>query len=221
MKTSDFNRVIAVGDCHGHLDKLKDIWNKINIQDDDLVIFLGDYIDRGNDSVECLKFMKELSKRPNVVVLMGNHEAFMRDYFKNDINRTTNDIWLDPRNGGDVTHDQLNELLLEEKKELIDFVSNLPVMYREIDGYIFVHAGIYPRFELDEQDEQDLLWIREEFFENYDGDDIVVIGHTPVQYLGYDVPIIKSNIFFVDTGAAMDRKMSAIDVKTKKFIQSI
>ena len=80
-----FRRVLAIGDIHGNLARLHSLFHRMDYRaEEDLLIFLGDYIDRGEQSAECLKFVMELSeKSPHVITLTGNHEAMMLNYFEN------------------------------------------------------------------------------------------------------------------------------------------
>lgn len=224
MKLSEYKRVFAIGDIHGQYDKLVDLWNKINFNDkEDFAIFLGDYIDRGKKSVDCLKFIKNLAEtNKNIVALKGNHEDFMTKYFtKFSIKDNLNDIWLMPNNGGDVTVGQLKQIDEKEVSNLIRFVEELPVYFDKMEGYFFVHAGINPQFDVYNQAYENYLWIREEFLDVYEGDLTFVVGHTPVQYYGENAPIkLENNIIMMDTGAALGMKISAIDLNAMKVIQS-
>src|SRR6516225_3848013 len=65
------NRTIIVGDIHGCYDELMLLLAKLHLHPNDLLIALGDIVDRGNKSLEVYQYLRE---RPNTVVLMGNHE---------------------------------------------------------------------------------------------------------------------------------------------------
>ena len=79
-----FRRILAVGDVHGHMEKLYTLWKKIAFDDNkDMLIFLGDYIDRGAAPVEVLRFVRtQVERYENVHALCGNHEAMMLGYLK-------------------------------------------------------------------------------------------------------------------------------------------
>ena len=68
--------VYAVSDIHGCYDKYIDLLNEINCSPDDTLYVLGDVIDRGPDG---FKIMLDMAQRPNVVNLLGNHEAMAMD----------------------------------------------------------------------------------------------------------------------------------------------
>ncbi len=215
-----FRRILAVGDVHGYVDKLRMLWKKIAFDDQqDLLIFLGDYIDRGAAPVDALRFVREQVERyENVHALCGNHEAMMLAYLKQYGRGRTFlghfDIWL--MNGGKVTKKQLDVLPEAESEELIAFVKARPLYHRvQRDGQsvLFVHAGVNPARK--KQTSQDLLWIRDSFFDNYRGAELVVVGHTPTQALdGRNVPLfLPNNIIACDTGSFLpDGRISCVDV---------
>ena len=139
------------------------------------------------------------------------------------------DIWIYPGNGGSKTLKEFQALGESRISELVAFVEELPVFHRmKIHGKetIFVHAGVMPGTPMEQQSEEDLLWIREDFFRLYQGKSLVVVGHTPVQYLSRvckkPTPLVlPNNIIMLDTGSYLyGGKISCMDVLTKKFIQN-
>ena len=216
-----FRRILAIGDVHGYADKLRVLWKKIGFDDQqDMLVFLGDYVDRGEKPVEVLRFVREqVARYENVHALCGNHEAMMLGYLRthglDDFDPM--DLWL--MNGGDVTLDQLMELSAEDAEGLIAFVKACPLYDRIQHGgqsILFVHAGINPHRQ--KQTSNDLLWIREEFFEHYSGTELVVVGHTPTQLIGgrdmsRNTPLfLKNNIIACDTGSFLpDGRISCVD----------
>ena len=229
-KLEQYKRIISIGDIHGHYDKAKELWEKIRFNDEeDLLIFHGDYIDRGAESVRTLQFVKSLvESHKNIIALKGNHEDFMQSFF--DIYSIEDadwwnlyDLWLDPRNGGDVTLKQLSKIDRREFYKLLRFVQKLP-LYLDLGEYLFVHAGVHPRKEnLADQTEHDFLWIRDKFLKYYRGKQTIVAGHTPVQYLyrKCTVPMMLSNhILLTDTGTAFGGELSAVNVRDLTCLQS-
>ena len=218
-----FRRILAVGDVHGEADCLEQLWAKIAFDDaHDLLVFLGDYIDRGPAPVRTLQFVqRQTEKYRNVHALMGNHEAMMLGYLKEyGLGRTLRghfDVWL--MNGGKVTKKQLAALSAAEADELIAFVKARPLYHRVQHGgqsILFVHAGINPARK--QQRSNDLLWIREEFFEHYSGTELIVVGHTPTQAIGgrdmsRNVPLfLPNNIIACDTGSFLPGgRISCVD----------
>jgi len=180
----NYKRILVVGDIHGCFERLVSLWKKISVTDDDLVIFLGDYVDRGRENVKVLKFIMSENEKENVIALCGNHE----------------DMLLTDILAGQSFSETLREIAMQKLKEpdfedkVFKFLKNLPYKFEmEINGkeYFFCHAGVNPKIPFDEQDEIDLLWIREKFFTVYDGEKIVVVGHTPVMFLPTEEEIQK------------------------------
>ena len=107
-----YKRILAIGDIHGEYDKLLDLYGKIEFNPpDDLLVFLGDYVDRGPEPLAVLDWMMEREGDPNVVMLRGNHDQMMLDhYVRKEVQKRLGfhvpdddfgEDWLD--NGGDAT----------------------------------------------------------------------------------------------------------------------
>ena len=247
---SPYERILAIGDVHGDFNNLMLLLERVAVTDEDLVIFLGDYIDRGAGVAEVLEFIMEHKK--NFIFLRGNHEQMMLDAFcddwefmekilngeKNQL--TTRDaaehenptVWI--INGGRETVSALVKLQAENKftvDEVLEFVANLPLSYTiKIDGrkYFFCHAGVEAGVPLEKQNGEILLWTRGEFFKNYDGDDVIISGHTPVQKI-FDfgeselrpVKFPGKNILLVDTGSYREGGcISCVDIIGGEYWQS-
>lgn len=230
VNDTPYKRVLAIGDVHGKFAKLKSLLKKVSITENDLVIALGDYIDRGDGVADVLKWVNDNKDKSNYIFLRGNHEQMMLNALKtNGADRIT---WI--INGGKATIFALREL--NSKKiipfnDVLNLVENLPHAYSiKIGGrnYFFVHAGIDPAKPLDEQDEAFLLWSRSEFFNQYDGEDVIISGHSPIRhYFDHDannprpLKIPGKNIIMVDTGAyTHNGRLSAVDLLSGQYWQS-
>ena len=78
---SQYKKIVFVGDIHGCYDTLMQYPDfKEGLKDDTEYIFLGDYVDRGNQNAEVMKFIYSIMDKPNVCLLEGNHERWIRDY---------------------------------------------------------------------------------------------------------------------------------------------
>ena len=178
----NYKRILVIGDIHGHYTKFKSLYSKLNVSDDDLVIFLGDYIDRGSENLLMIRWIMRESRNDNIIALRGNHEQMMIDCVRNgDIN------WI--FNGGNETAKEIKSKLKDHPNlmtEVVEFAESLPLFYRrQINGqdYFFCHAGVDPKVPLEKQTAMSLLWIREDFFNHYDGETVIVVGHTPLLLL--------------------------------------
>lgn len=102
---------------------------KIDLKAEDTLYVLGDAIDRGKDGI---KILSDMMKRPNVVLILGNHEMLMLDALRNfeeikskDRHDTDDiDLWLDPCNGGEYTYEDFSKLTMSKRKAMIDYLEN-------------------------------------------------------------------------------------------------
>jgi len=211
-------KIFAIGDIHGcllHLDKMMAILD-IDAQNDTLV-FIGDYIDRGPDSKGVVDALLDIRKSiKNVVCLTGNHEQMFLNYY---LENREEDLFM--HNGGLSTLVSYG-LAGTGRKHLtipdnhMEFFTTLQSYYGT-DDYIFVHAGLRPGIPLDRQAPDDLLWIRHEFINSpYDFGKIVVFGHTP---LSFTTPLINKNKIGLDTGAVYGGKLSCVELPEMKIHQ--
>lgn len=220
-------RLYAIGDIHGCADLLDRLIDLIAEDagglDKAQLIFLGDYIDRGPDSKGVLDRLIRLDEeQPSAIFLKGNHEAIMLDFLK-DPNEMLH--WLDW--GGEETLESygLDDILGRDGEDLADelaqkmpkphrkFLENLALTHIEGD-YLFVHAGLRPGLSLEEQQEDDLLWIRGRFHKaNADERPpyTVVHGHQPLKK-----PLDAGWRIDVDTGACWSGRLTAVILENDK-----
>lgn len=85
ISTENYDRIMFIGDIHGCLNTLKEIF-KEGIDERTLYVFTGDYIDRGPYSVETLLWLSQFVNRKNFIFLEGNHERWIRDWLTDNIN---------------------------------------------------------------------------------------------------------------------------------------
>jgi len=212
------NKIFAIGDIHGCLDKLQRLVRDIAADpENDTLVFIGDYIDRsggGKDVVDYVLWLKKNYQK--VICLCGNHESMLIRYLEG----VDEDIYL--ANGGMMTLNaygisRSDSLRARKAKipanHLRFFKSLLP--YYETDQFIFVHAGLLPGIPLTGQTARDLQWVRQEFIDSgYDFGKRVVFGHTH-----FSAPMVTTNKIGVDTGAVYGGKLTCVELPTLKFYQ--
>ncbi len=230
--TPDGVRLYAIGDIHGRADLLRELHSMIAQDVEDLapesraiIIYLGDYIDRGHEVPELLDM---LSSGPppgfEAVYLKGNHEAMLLDFLEDatlgiawretggyetlrayGVTQTTIDI--NPMHY-DAAQTALHNALPEKH---LTFLQNLALSATYGD-YFFCHAGVRPGVKLDEQKEADLIWIRSKFLESKRNfGKVVVHGHTPsFTEDGRGGVDIKDNQIGIDTGAWMTNILTCL-----------
>lgn len=219
-------RIYAVGDVHGRTDLLRIQLAQIAADERSyrglrsMVVFLGDYVDRGPDSKGTIDLLLACERSREVVFLKGNHEVFVRRFLEcpqslNDWRRlggleTLASYGLRPSlSRGQGDYEKLSRELREAlPARHLSFIDSLPVSFTCGD-FFFVHAGVRPGIALCNQIEADLLWIRDDFlhhrkpFERY-----IVHGHTPV-----DAPDVRSNRANLDTGAFATGRLSCVMIE--------
>ncbi|QOS99420.1 serine/threonine protein phosphatase [Brevibacterium sp. JNUCC-42] len=109
--------------------------------------------------------------------------------------------------------------LPDQLVEDIRFLEQLPLYY-ETEEYIFIHAGVSPTKSLVEMDEQEMIWIREEFHHGYAGEKFVVFGHTSTNYLhedgSTDVYFGKNKIIGIDGGCVYGGKLHCLELPSRQ-----
>ena len=233
----EYRRILAIGDMHGNFTRLLSLIHKVNFDpEQDLLILLGDYIDRGEENMRCLRWAMEMSEKKNVIALRGNHEQMMLYYYL--LGEKEDGIWLP--NGGKYSKKELDAWIKREPgtlRKVLKFIMQMPLYHQLfVNGkeYIFCHAGLKPGVPLENQVEDDLLWIREEFYTDYQGTAEVIVGHTPTAYLDIsnnyllrDKPneyyplFLKNHITIIDTGSFLPKgRISCIDILSGDVWQS-
>jgi len=210
LMTDDQGRLLAIGDIHGCLRQLETLLTQVEPTDADQVIFLGDYVDRGPDSAGVIDYLIKFgSTFPSTVFLRGNHEQMFTDYIAGK------DSACFLVNGGLKTLSSYHDNgLWPIPQAHRDFLASL-VNYYQTNDYIFVHAGLRPGLALADQDEMDLLWIRQEFLSSdYDWGKTVVYGHTPLEK-----PNVTGTRLGLDTGCVYGRQLTCCEVRTRQFWQ--
>ncbi|ASP20143.1 diadenosine tetraphosphatase [Antarctobacter heliothermus] len=215
----------AIGDIHGQLAMLEDALDRIERDGgpNARIVFLGDYVDRGPNSRGVIERLRQgLAEGRNWICLKGNHDRLFEWFVAPPVPRQDSHLligyhWFHERLGGLETAQSYGvdvperirqkELAAEFRAALPDghlaFLQGLQLSHREM-GKFFVHAGVRPGVPLADQDEEDLLWIRQEFLEDTrDHGALIVHGHTPVK-----APELKPNRLNLDTGAGYGRPMS-------------
>lgn len=208
------SRFIAITDIHGELYKLKNLLSKINFLPDDTIVFMGDYIDRGSYSKEVVDTIIEFGTNHKCEYLIGSHEyAYLHARQKDEYYE-----YLFWNYGGDATVKSYGSF------ENIynthgDFFENLKFYYKT-DKHLFVHAGINPVFPLEEQNEEDLVYIRWNFIRaKLNLEQKVIFGHTDLEK-----PYIDEYKIGIDLGCGKypNAKLCGLilDKNEEKFVYS-
>lgn len=234
--------VYAVGDIHGRSDLLRQmmklICNDVSRSRPDsppVLIFLGDYIDRGPDSRRVIDELLTLRADPtfSVVTLRGNHEQFLLNFI--DLESSGGAAgWLD--HGGRDTFASygieapLRRLAPDETRSAASRLKEaIPADHQlflrqtafsaRYGSYVFVHAGVRPGRSLDRQTPEDMMTIREPFLRSQRPlkNTVVVFGHTI-----FERPFQSRWKIGLDTGAYVTGRLTALrlDGKSRAFLST-
>ena len=201
-------RLIAIGDIHGHATALESILDAIIPGPDDTIVTLGDYVNRGPDSRQVLDLLIDLSRRCQLIPILGNHEEMMLD--------SRDDPHAELRwksQGGDAT--------------LVSYgqdagISHIPQdhwnflltcrPYYETDQFVFTHANYCWYSKLEEQPSSLLRWIslEESPPRAHHSGKKFVLGHTPgpIRDFGF--------CCCIDTGSGFGGQLTAMELRTEQ-----
>ena len=235
-------RLIAIGDIHGHREKLDNLLHQIQPREEDKFVFLGDYIDRGPDSRGVIEDLIDFRLLyPKTIFLRGNHEQLMIDtlvdcgvieeipLYKKSAewrkeSKYSSDALIFWKNGGaetlknydvEVVRDGRQHTLLGTLPEQhIEFLMGTRLYYEYAD-FIFVHAAVDPAMPLEKTDPYMFLWERPACPM---AGKTLVVGHTPIE--PEELADFHSEIIELDTGAAYEGPLTAMDILSGQVWQS-
>lgn len=212
--------VFAIGDLHGCPDELDVLLDRIGAGVDDTLVFLGDYVDRGPRVRPLVERLLRLrTALPATIFLRGNHEDMLLAYL--GLGGRHADAYL--ANGGAATLASYDvapgargaAAAAAFPATHLEFFGALALTHRH-ERFLFVHAGVRPGLTLERQGEEDLLWIREEFFTaRHDLPWTVVFGHTPQREARLALPYHVG----LDTGLVYGNKLSCLDLGGRRLLQ--
>lgn len=229
-------RAYAVGDIHGRLDLLDQLLAEIHAQlarrpaHKVLLVFVGDLIDRGPSSAEVIERLRTY-RRDGVktMFLLGNHEEVLLRILGGEPELITKWRWFGGAECLKSYGVDPSQLTGRSEQEALEIVRNaIPKEHKEFlesfvdtcrfGDYLFVHAGIRPGVEVDQQRQTDLRWIREPFLlDDTDHGFVVVHGHT----ISPEVELMPNRIG-IDTGAYRTGVLTALAIEGSRtwFLQT-
>lgn len=221
----------VIGDIHGALKALQQVIVQLTLEEDDQLIFLGDYVNGWSDSAGVISYLMALQLQHPCIFIKGNHDEWCESWLNGTIPEYTG-----PKNGHLATMASYRPLSTAEKALHLNFFSSMKDYHVDENNRLFIHAGfvvtpgtvpfnsaMYKDRTLWEMAltmhervithpalyPKKLLQFREIF-----------IGHTPTLIYEESMPMKACNVYNVDTGAAYKGKLSAMNVDTKEVWQS-
>ena len=212
-------RTWAIGDIHGCLDALRAVIDFADIRPNDVIVTLGDYVDRGPDTKGVIDELITLGSTHTLVSLKGNHEIMMLRACEDSVERSR---WLD--HGGMATlmsygvrgDGGAGGVLDDVPNRHWDFLEGL-VDYHENETHFFVHANAYPDVPLDRQPEYMLFWERFDNQPRHQSQKTMVCGHAS-QKSG--VPLRGDAGICIDTNVARGGWLTCLCCETGEIVQA-
>jgi len=226
-------RKIVIGDIHGALRALEQVFIRLKLDQKDELIFIGDYVDGWSESARVIDYLLHLGKMNPCIFIKGNHDAWCADWL-NGAQADTE--WVN--HGGRETINSYSGYSDEQKEIHLSFFGRMPYYVTDRENRLFIHAGFssihgpgYEHFE-DNFFWDRTLWElalatnpeltkeskfypkRLKIFKE------IFIGHTPTTNYEIDIPMQAHHVWNVDTGAAFHGRLTAMDVQTKMYWQS-
>ena len=218
QKNAHMARTLAIGDIHGCLTVLQTLLEFVEVTDDDFLITLGDYVDRGPDSAGVLDWVVERTEMGQLAPLLGNHEIMMRQAFNGGPEL---DAWLSVGGKDAVASYQRRGLsgdlidIPESHRKLL-FLDGLN--YFETETHFFVHANALSDCDLADQPEFMLFWERWQGMRRHKSGKIMVCGHSALRD-GW--PAHDPNSVCIDTRVYGDTGwLTCLDIRTNEFWQA-
>jgi serine/threonine protein phosphatase 1 len=219
--------VYAIGDVHGRLDVLAPLVRDIAedaarsaLSAPPMLVFLGDYVDRGPASKGVVDLVLDLAgtRTFELRTLKGNHEEALLQFLEEP---SFGQTWVEHGGASTLVSYGVQPPAQRTAAEgwaraRRSFEAALPAAHRRfyeglelmvtVGDYAFVHAGVRPGVPLDGQTERDLLWIRQEFLEERNAfEKVIVHGHTPLEE-----PQLTPFRLGIDTGAYATGVLTAV-----------
>lgn len=208
-------RLIAIGDIHGHRDALETLLEAIEPTEDDIVVTLGDYVDRGPDSKGVIDLLIQWGRKTQLVSLIGNHEEMMLSVVQGE---QSHHNWL--RYGGVETlesyaFDGEMDFLPAEHREFLDSLGDFFVH----EGFFFTHAAYDAALDFEQQPVDLLRWhsLRAGIPDPHVSGKTAVVGHTASE----DGSIFDiGHLICLDTNCYGGGFLTAMEFPSKRVWQS-
>lgn len=227
----------VLGDIHGAYKALQQVIQRSNIdKENDTLIFLGDITDGYSEVYECVE---ELLSFKNLISIRGNHDQWFLDFLKTGVNPvmwqqggegTKNSYMI---NTGSSTVGELIHKIPKTHREYFErTISHLELQSEEEEKYIFTHGGFDRTSLISDQDIYTLMWDRNLW------EAAIYAGHKKLHfadvvkkvYIGHTqcndrnnpdaLPLFRGGIWNLDTGAGWTGKLTMMNLKTEKYVQS-
>ncbi|MCW1885309.1 metallophosphoesterase [Luteolibacter flavescens] len=209
--------IFVIGDIHGYLEALDALLGSIPIREEDVLIFLGDYVNKGPHVREVLNRLVEISARPNTVFLRGNHDQMLLDAH---LDPPKYSIWESLAGDSPLASygdGESGELIHRIPESHWDFLGRTCVDFFETGRFIFVHAGIRAHLSPAEEDADHLHWLTLSMAQSHLSNRLVVCGHS-AQATGTIADL--GHTICIDTGITKGKFLTCLELDAFNFWQA-
>jgi serine/threonine protein phosphatase 1 len=226
-------RTFVIGDIHGGLKALLQVLERAQVRSNDLLIFMGDYVDGWSQAPQVIDYLIHLKTKQKCVFLRGNHDDLCCRWLKH---QECNENWL--FHGGQATVDAYAEVPHNIRQRHVYFFEQLQNYHIDSENRLFVHAGFTNQNGVEHEYFDKMLYWDRSLWETVLAMDKtllpgsqyypkrlmqyheIYIGHTALSRIGESTPFNVANVWNVDTGAAHKNPLTILDIATKEFWQS-
>ena len=208
---------MVIGDIHGYLCPLRALIDTVAPQKNDLLIFLGDYVDKGPDVKGVIDYLIDLRETSNAVFLRGNHDQMMIDAYREPAKSAIWSCLAGEQPLASYGNDSSIELLKKVPEDHWAFLETGCRDYYETPEFIFVHGGIQPHVSPADEDPERLQWMTLSLAEPHASGRTVICGHSrqpsgKITDLGHTI--------CVDTGITHGGWLSCLALDTFQYWQA-
>lgn len=216
-------RAIVISDIHANLKAFLKLLKKVDFSEQDILILLGDMVEKGESSLDMLHYVMELKKTHNVYAVCGNCDAIAMEVLKDNRNEDLLKYILLRKQtlvgemcraaGAELNRNtdmgKIKKELQEIYKEELSFISELPHII-EIGRYVFAHAAVYPG-RMEEMKPSQAMKADDFMNQGYHFEKYHVVGHWPTSLYCKEIPdcnprIDRENkIISIDGGNVLKR----------------
>ena len=227
------SRTFVIGDIHGAYAALEPLIRRLPLEKEDVLVFLGDYVDGWSESKEVIDYLLELGRTRKCIFIKGNHDAWFQEWLEGAL---PDPSWL--LHGGLSTLESYRGVSAAGALAHLNFLRELRFYHVDASNRLFIHAGFTsPHGPEREHFKSTLTWDRTLWEMALAADEKIpqeaprfpkrlrlykeiFLGHTPTTNYDVTVPMRGCNVWNMDTGAAFTGRISAMDVETKECLQS-
>ena len=204
-------QTLVIGDIHGCYDELQALLDKAGLTEGDIIVSVGDCVDRGPDTPAVLAFFQ---KTPDAILIMGNHE-------RKHVRAGRHEVKL-------AQSQKISRVQFEETyPDALAFMSTLP-LYLDLPDALVVHGYVEPGLPLSQQrstvlcgtmggDKHLRTAYERPWYELYDGEKPLLVGHH--NYSGADQPFVyQDRVFGLDTDCVTGRALTGLLLPSFKFV---